>query len=130
LGRRGRPGPQLSAQSLVGPFYLHALDMAFEQTGLFAVRHMDDVLVLTPTHRTLRQAVGVLNGVLGSLGLEKYPDKTFIGKLCEQEHGAEGPALGSYVRRWTALATGELAECPLVMSAAPAPASKPQPCAA
>jgi RNA-directed DNA polymerase len=124
---------------------------------------MDDVLVLAPTHRTLRHAVRVLNRVLGSLGLEKHPAKTFIGKiergfdflgyhltpagltvaratvarftarvtrLYEQEHGAAGPALGSYVGRWTAWATGGLAECPLVLSAASAPASHTQPCAA
>jgi RNA-directed DNA polymerase len=54
---------------------------AFAQTDLFYVRYMDDVIVLAPTHRTLRQAVRVLNRVLGSLGLDKHPDKTFIGKI-------------------------------------------------
>ena len=42
---------------------------------------MDDILVLAPTRWTIRKAVKVVNGMLGSLGLEKHPDKTFIGRV-------------------------------------------------
>jgi hypothetical protein len=42
---------------------------------------MDDVLVLAPTRWKLRRAVKVLNETLGRLGLEKHPDKTFIGRV-------------------------------------------------
>ncbi len=49
--------------------------------GLFYVRFMDDVLVLSPTRWKLRRAVRAVNGVLGDLGLEKHPDKTFIGRI-------------------------------------------------
>ena len=42
---------------------------------------MDDILVLAPTRWTIRKAVKVVNGMLGSLGLEKHPDKTFIGRI-------------------------------------------------
>jgi hypothetical protein len=41
---------------------------------------MDDVLVLAPTRWKLRHAVRVLNETLAALGLEKHPDKTFIGR--------------------------------------------------
>lgn len=141
---------------LLGAFYLHALDTALAQTDLFYVRYLDDVLVLAPTRRRLRQAVRVLNRELATLGLEKHPDKTFIGKIArgfdflgdhltpagvtvaratverfaarvtrlyEHERGANGPALGSYVRRWAGWANGGLAGCPLDVSAAPTTAS-------
>ncbi len=52
-----------------------------EQSGLFYVRFMDDILVLAPTRWKLRRAVKVVNEVLGSLRLEKHPDKTFIGRI-------------------------------------------------
>jgi len=42
---------------------------------------MDDILVLAPTRWTLRQAVRQVNQALGTLGLEKAPDKTFIGRI-------------------------------------------------
>ncbi len=49
------------------------------KSGLFYVRFMDDILVLSPTRWKLRQAVRAVNRVLGALRLEKHPDKTFIG---------------------------------------------------
>ena len=52
-----------------------------ERLGLFYVRFMDDVLILAPTRWRLRTAVRVVNQVLGTLGLEKHPDKTFIGRV-------------------------------------------------
>ncbi len=51
------------------------------RSGLFYVRFMDDVLVLAPTRWKLRRAVRAVNQVLGALGLEKHPDKTFIGRV-------------------------------------------------
>ncbi len=52
-----------------------------EKSGLFYVRFMDDILVLSPTRWKLRKAVKAVNQVLGSLNLEKHPDKTFIGRI-------------------------------------------------
>lgn len=51
------------------------------RSGVFYVRFMDDILVLAPTRWRLRKAVKAVNKVLGSLRLEKHPDKTFIGKI-------------------------------------------------
>jgi RNA-directed DNA polymerase len=42
---------------------------------------MDDVLVLSPTRWKLKGAMRVANQVLNTLGLEKAPDKTFIGRI-------------------------------------------------
>jgi RNA-directed DNA polymerase len=42
---------------------------------------MDDILVLAPTRHKLRQAVRVVNQTLTALGLEKAPNKTFIGRV-------------------------------------------------
>jgi hypothetical protein len=42
---------------------------------------MDDILVLAPTRWKLRRAVRAVNEVLGSLGLDKHPDKTFVGRI-------------------------------------------------
>lgn len=50
-------------------------------TGLFHVRFMDDILVLAPTRWKLRCAVELVNVILGSLRLEKHPDKTFADRI-------------------------------------------------
>ena len=42
---------------------------------------MDDILVLSPSRWRLRKAVKVVNQVLTFLKLEKYRDKTFVGKI-------------------------------------------------
>jgi hypothetical protein len=42
---------------------------------------MDDILMLAPTRWKLRNAVKVVNEVLGSLQLQKHPDKTYIGRV-------------------------------------------------
>ena len=42
---------------------------------------LDDILFLAPTRWKLRDAVKIVNQVLGSLDLEKHPDKTFIGRI-------------------------------------------------
>jgi hypothetical protein len=65
----------------MGAFFLHELDERMERTRLFYVRFMDDVLVLVPTRWSLRRAVKAVNEVLGSLRLDKHPDKTFIGRI-------------------------------------------------
>jgi hypothetical protein len=68
---------------LLGAFFLGELDERLEATGLFCVRFMDDVLVLAPTRWKLRRAVRVLNESFAALGLEKHPDKTFIGRAAK-----------------------------------------------
>ncbi len=52
-----------------------------ERSGLFYLRFMDDILVLAPTRWKIRKAVKAVNEVLGSLRMEKHPDKTFIGRI-------------------------------------------------
>jgi RNA-directed DNA polymerase len=42
---------------------------------------MDDILILAPTRWQLRGAVKMVNQRLAALGLEKHPDKTFIGRI-------------------------------------------------
>ncbi len=51
-----------------------------ERLGLFYVRYMDDILVLSPSRWRLRKAVKFVNQVLTFLKLEKHPEKTFVGK--------------------------------------------------
>ncbi len=75
---------------LIGAFFLKRLDERMERSGLFYVRFMDDILVLAPTRWRLRKAVKAVNEVLGSLGLLKHPDKTFIGRI---ERGFDLPLL-------------------------------------
>lgn len=48
---------------------------------VFHVRFMDDILVLAPTRWRVRRAVRLVNATLAHLGLEKHPDKTFIGRI-------------------------------------------------
>ena len=70
---------------LMGAFFLYELDVMMEEqakhAGLTYVRYMDDILVLAPTRWKLRRAVVTVNQILGSLKLEKHPDKTFIGRV-------------------------------------------------
>jgi hypothetical protein len=66
---------------LIGAFFLNRLDSALEKLGLFYVRFMDDILVLAPTRWKLRGAVKAVNQVLECLGLDKHPEKTFIGRV-------------------------------------------------
>ena len=66
---------------LLGALFLHELDSAMEQQGLFYVRYMDDILVLAPTRWKLRRAVKTVNRHLGALAMEKHPAKTFIGRI-------------------------------------------------
>ena len=66
---------------ILGAFYLYEVDVQMAPRGWWYVRYMDDILVLAPTRWTLRQAVREVNQALGALGLEKAPDKTFIGRI-------------------------------------------------
>ncbi len=66
---------------LIGAFFLDQLDRRMIATGLFYVRFIDDILVLAPTRWKLRRAVTAVNEILGSLRLQKHPDKTFIGRI-------------------------------------------------
>lgn len=66
---------------LIGAFFVDELDRRMEVTGLFYIRFMGDILVLAPSRWKLRHAVGLVNTILGSLRLEKHPDKTFIGRI-------------------------------------------------
>ena len=66
---------------LIGAFFLKELDQRMARSGLFYLRFMDDILVLAPTRWKPRKAVKAVNEVLGSLRMEKRPDKTFIGRI-------------------------------------------------
>ena len=66
---------------MIGGFFLNALDAAAAKLRLFYVRFMDDILILASTRWQLRGAVKVVNQMLGTLMLEKHPDKTFIGRI-------------------------------------------------
>jgi RNA-directed DNA polymerase len=52
-----------------------------EQSGVFYVRFMDDLVVLAPSRWKLRRAVKAVHEVLDRLRLEKHPDKTMIGRI-------------------------------------------------
>ena len=66
---------------LIGAFFLTELDDGFDKDGLFYVRYMDDILILTKTRWKCRRAVKQLNQAFNQLQLEKHPDKTYIGKV-------------------------------------------------
>jgi hypothetical protein len=66
---------------LIGAFYLKILDEALGNSGLYYVRYMDDILVLTPTRWRLRLAIRVLQQAFARLKLSMHPDKTCIGRI-------------------------------------------------
>ena len=66
---------------LIGAFFLYKLDEGFEREGLFYVRYMDDILILTKTRWKCRGAVKQLNNEFNRMKIVKHPDKTFIGKI-------------------------------------------------
>ena len=68
---------------LRGALFLTEVDEALERLGLFAVRSMDDLLVLAPTRWKLRQAVKVVHQGLAARRLDKHPDKTCIGSIAK-----------------------------------------------
>jgi hypothetical protein len=70
---------------LLAALYLKALDdQLSRQPGLYYVRYMDDILILSKTRWQNRRAIKVLNQTFNRLKLKQHPAKTFIGKL---EHG-------------------------------------------
>jgi len=68
---------------LVGAFFLAELDRHLERAGVFFVRYMDDVAILTRTRGQLRSAVKAVNQSLTRLGLTKHPRKTFVGRIAK-----------------------------------------------
>lgn len=66
---------------LMAAFYLHELDQQFEQSDLFYVRFMDDILILAPTRWKIRKAMATVRSVLTRLGLDIHPGKSFIGRV-------------------------------------------------
>ena len=89
--------------------------------GLF-IRFMADICVLAPTRWKLRISVKVVNQVLTSLRLEKYPDKTIIGQIAKGIGIANAlflPALPPH-RRWRQLGCN-VAHARHGMLGAPAP---------
>lgn len=62
-------------------FYLHEPDEQFEQSNLFYVRFMDDILILAPTRWKIRKAMALVQATLLRLHLDTHPDKTFIGRI-------------------------------------------------
>ena len=66
---------------ILGALYLKELDEQFEQEGLFYLRYMDDILILTRTRWQNRRAIKQLNQCFNRLKVKQHPDKTFIGKI-------------------------------------------------
>ena len=66
---------------IIAAFFLHTLDTRMQQSNVFYVRFMDDVLVLAKTRWKLRRAVKHVNEAFSALGMDKHPDKTFIGRI-------------------------------------------------
>ena len=83
LYREVRKGISLGCplSPVMAAFFLYRLDVQMQQSEVFYVRFMDDVLVLAPTRWKLRRAVRQVNQVFDALGLAKHPDKTFIGRI-------------------------------------------------
>ena len=66
---------------LFGGLYLKELDQQFERQGLFYLRYMDDILILTRTRWQNRRAVKALNHCFNRIKVKQHPDKTFIGRI-------------------------------------------------
>ena len=66
---------------IIAAFFLFSLDTRMERSSVFYVRFMDDILVLATTRWKLRNAVRQVNQAFSELGLNKHPDKTFIGRI-------------------------------------------------
>ena len=66
---------------LIGAYFLRTVDERPARMGVFYVRYMDDILVMTASRCKLRSAVRAVNQELQALKLEKHPDKPFIGRI-------------------------------------------------
>ena len=80
-GKQPSPRTVRAVHPLNAAVYLHDLDRAFERTGLFYVRFMDDILILAPTRWKIRKAMAVVRSMLSRLRLDTHPGKTFIGRI-------------------------------------------------
>lgn len=66
---------------LIGALYLQELDEALGNSGVYYVRYMDDILILSPTRWKLRRAVRTLQQIFSRLKIRTHPDKTFVGRI-------------------------------------------------
>jgi hypothetical protein len=65
---------------LLGALHLAGVDRAMSGRPWFYVRFMDDLLILAPSRRRVREAMKRLHGQFDGLRLQMHPDKTFIGR--------------------------------------------------
>jgi RNA-directed DNA polymerase len=70
---------------LLGALHLVDVDRALgnerlRSAGVYYLRYMDDMLILTQTRWQLRRAIATLRRMLGELYLALHPDKRFIGR--------------------------------------------------
>lgn len=67
---------------ILGALYLKALYDSFEdKLGVYYVRYMDDILIMTKTRWQNRGAIKQLNHYFEKLKIKQHPDKTFIGRI-------------------------------------------------
>ena len=67
---------------ILGALYLKTLDDAFSnQSNVYYVRYMDDILIMTKTRWQNRKAIKLLNQYFNALKVKQHPDKTFIDKI-------------------------------------------------
>lgn len=76
-----------SLSPFFGALYLSSLDKAFEnRKGIFYIRYMDDIIILTETKRQYAKTKKKLFTILGKLKLKVSPHKTRIGALKKGFH--------------------------------------------
>jgi len=67
---------------ILGALYLKVLDDSFsQQSNVYYVRYMDDILIMTKTRWQNRKVIKLLNQCFNALKVERHPDKTFIGRI-------------------------------------------------
>ena len=67
---------------IFGALYLKELDDLFsQQSNVYYVRYMDDILIMTKTRWHNRKAIKQMNQCFNRLKVKQHPDKTFIGRL-------------------------------------------------
>ncbi|MEH6579730.1 MAG: reverse transcriptase/maturase family protein [Amphritea sp.] len=66
---------------IIAAYYLNALDDRLSVTGVYYVRYMDDILIMSATRWQLKRAIRLLNQTFNELKIEQAPDKTFIGRI-------------------------------------------------
>jgi len=75
-----------SLSPLLGAAFLTTLDERIAGLGVWYRRYMDDLLILAPSRRRLRQAIRLVKQGLAAVGLEPHPEKTWVGRV---EQGVE-----------------------------------------